>query len=123
MTYVDGLLLVVGDGRHHVGDLVGQVKWNVRYAVFVAVDQLAGGYGEAADANRYVYLNQVRIGVGHGDVLGEELEPQLMHLVQVPDGAVGGHSHRSQGFVYIALHLAPIGADGRIIDVMENEGD
>ena len=35
MTYVDGLLFVVGDGLHHVGDLVGQLKGNVRHAVFV----------------------------------------------------------------------------------------
>ena len=35
MTYVDGLLLVVGDGLHDAGNPLGQLKGNVGHAVFV----------------------------------------------------------------------------------------
>ena len=97
MAETDGLLLIISDGVHHAGNLVGQLKEYIGYAVLVAVEQIARIHCQATDDNGDPYLHQVYVGVGDGNLLGEELEAQLPHFIQVSHGSISGDANRAQG--------------------------
>ena len=88
--------------------------------MLVPVEQVAGVDGQAAYGDRNANLDQVNVGVRGGDFLGKELEAQFFHLVNVPDGAVGSYANGAQGLVDVALHLAPVGAEGWVVNVVQH---
>ena len=75
MAEINNHLLVVGDSLHHVGDLVGNAEWYGCHAVFVAVKQVAGLYGQSSDGHRNANLDKVDIGMRYRYLFSKEAEP------------------------------------------------
>ena len=85
----------------------------------VCVDQIPGADGHAADVHRRAGLHHVDVGVGDQHLFGEQVEPDLLYLFDVPDAAVGDDADAAQGPVDRGLYVAPKGAHRHPVQILD----
>jgi hypothetical protein len=80
-------------------------------AVFVCVDELAGLDFAAEDFDLDVPTNGRRVGMADTEAFGEGFETGVVHFIEIADAAIGYGADAAEGFVRVAVYLAPEGAD------------
>ena len=89
--------------------------------VTVSMDQVAGADGSTADLDGLAKFDDVGIGVGHGDVVREELKSQAFDGGQVAHGAVGDAADTVQGVADYGVNFTDEGAEaGVMVHVFED---
>ena len=96
------------------GDLLGDDDG----AVGIRMDQVAGADRHAADVHRCAGLYHVDVGVGDQHLLGEQVEPDPLYFLDVPDATVGDDADAAQGPVDRGLYVAPKGAHRHPVQVL-----
>ena len=104
-----------------LSDLRCDFVWDLERAMLVGVQKVAGMDRDAADGHRLADLDEVHIGMRDEELLGEELEAELTDLIQIANAAVCDEADGVQGMMNVAVDFAPEGADGRLVEVLDDD--
>src|SRR5262249_41940873 len=107
--------------RAGVRHLRGDLQWDGGDAVAVAVEQVAGVDGHAADVDREVDGRDVAVPVRADGAAGEAGELEALDLVEVAAGTGRDEAGGPEGLVGRAHHLAEGRGRGRVVDVLEDD--